>query len=577
MTNDHNEDITAVEDRDLRALFAPRRPDAERFRAGVVERLRRAGGGGSAVAAARASSAWRERAASLLPALPPGTSLGSTLGSWLSLPALLVVSCGAAFWRGDRSLVAALRRARSTMARRQPSGVRATFWQRNASWLRAGLVGVAFGALGWVVDLATIEDAVLAVLLGSMLVLVSRIGSLAAHHGAPTEAVGACVADVLLAAIFGLLVWNVASDGAASVGALGPAWWVLVWGQLLVQTLRYWQLHRFGLAAFWGLLAVGVGALIVGGLAAPSGRAVLREELATASPAGQDGPHWRALELCGEALRAAGEDLPDLSTLRRQMAAVVAAEPGPWPETWSAGARLGLITADQWRVLERTEYVGSYLPRLLIDRGRFNFFGHDRYQLEARLATGELSEGEREHLVARIEQSWPKAGAPNPGVDVGLALLCVQWLDRLGRGDLVTPRVPELRELLARLWVAPAAANHSRGAGGFAARAGDRASLLETIDAVELLVRIGPPPEVELPALRTFLRQHVNGRVDGHEKQALACLVLLDAALHTPARGAWQWLVDERLLVGSLLLVVLSLRAVWFTRPLGAVGRGAQP
>ncbi|HEX6813459.1 MAG TPA: hypothetical protein VF384_17705 [Planctomycetota bacterium] len=44
--------------------------------------------------------------------------------------------------------------------------------------------------------------------------------------------------------------------------------------------------------------------------------------------------------------------------------------------------------------------------------------------------------------------------------------------------------------------------------------------LLATPDAVELLVRIGPPPEIELPALRAFLRQHVNGAVDGHGNQA---------------------------------------------------------
>ena len=123
-------------------------------------------------------------------------------------------------------------------------------------------------------------------------------------------------------------------------------------------------------------------------------------------------------------------------------------------------------------------------------------------------------------------------------------------------------------------------ANRAAEAGGFASL-GDRAYLPETIDALELLVRVGPPPEIAVPALRAFLQRHVRGApwasLDGYRKQAIAGLVLLDAALPMPPRGVGQWLVDERLLVGSLLLVMLALRAVWFTRPLGARGRGALP
>jgi hypothetical protein len=581
-TNQDDRRVTATEDPELRALFAPRRPDAERFRSGVAERLRRAdaGGGGGGATAQPARATWRERAASMLPALPPGTSLGSNWAAWLSLPALLFVGCLAAFWRGDRSLVRALQSARSTMPRRQPSGVQGTFWQRHSMWLRAGLLGLVVAGLGFLLGPEAMEDVLLVVLLGSMLVLAGQVGALAAHHGAPTEAVGACAVDLLLAAIFGLGFAGMFGDSVLSV-AIDSAGLVLAAGAMVVEVLRRWRTREFKIAMCWGVVVAAFACACISRWFAPAGSAALRLELAQADPARGDEQHWRALELCGEALRAAGEAAPDLSSLRGHLANVIASQPQSWPTTWSAGARLGLITPQQWQQLERTEYVAYHLRNILVDRGSLALFSHDRYLLDALLATTDIGDGERAHLVARIERSWPAVDAPNPGVDLGKALLCVQWLDRLGRPDLVTARVPLLRELLRVHWVAPGAANGAMGTGGFASQPGARAWLPETIDALELMVRVGPPPEIDVGALRAFLQRHVGGaplaRLDGSGKQAFAGLVLLDAGLHLPPRGVAQWLLDERLIVGSLLLVVLALRAVWHTRPLSVRGRGALP
>ena len=79
--------------------------------------------------------------------------------------------------------------------------------------------------------------------------------------------------------------------------------------------------------------------------------------------------------------------------------------------------------------------------------------------------------------------------------------------------------------------------------------------------------------------VRSHLRQrvafHSMASLDGWGKQAYAGLALLNATWGAPSR--WQWLLDQRLAIGCLLLVLLALRAVWFTRPLGRPGQGAMP
>jgi hypothetical protein len=190
------------------------------------------------------------------------------------------------------------------------------------------------------------------------------------------------------------------------------------------------------------------------------------------------------------------------------------------------------------------------------------------------LAADPPTAGERDHLAARADATWPGADDRMP---LALAWLAAQWLLRLGRDDLLQAHRGDAHALLARHQV-----RDGDGRGGFTDFLELQHGATEaTLRALELMEHFGAPPEVDLPALhdwieRTWHRQRRLSRGNGALEE-LAARLRFARLFEVPRRSTLQRIVDERVFLATCMLAVLCLYATWLARPPARAGQGALP
>ena len=173
-----------------------------------------------------------------------------------------------------------------------------------------------------------------------------------------------------------------------------------------------------------------------------------------------------------------------------------------------------------------------------------------------------LTDEERAHVVERLDATWPDLDAPG---DLRVTRLVCDLLGVYGAEDRVDARAASIRASLARLEGAP----KGRDQGGFRSYFGD--SLIDgdgTMNALWLIERVGVPEGFDaFGAHRTLdkeaRRQWLGHDVRGPSLVAAASLQALRRVAGEPRRGIVRALGDEHLTLGSLLLVLLCLWAIW--------------
>lgn len=584
--------VRMADEAELRALLAPRRPDAAAFRAGVAARVLARGDRGGATAGrsdhgAGGVSAWQRRAAALLPAVPfpgNGTATG-VFTSLLSLPALLLASSVALFVRSDRRL----RRSLPHPEDHTEPSPRGSRWlgQMVGSGMLGSLIGAGLLAIGMLAGHGWVSTAILVLLLLSMLAVAAQVTDLARQHLAPFEPIATFLANLMLAALLGCFAWanGVQSGGGAARLGMEACQLLLMAGLLTVEFLRYRHTGRT-----WRLLVNGIVLLpllaLNGAMITSPGLATLRDRLTHAAPAFDDLTGWDTAALLGDTLRAAGQPLPALPALRARLQRALDDGTEPHPVVWTAAARLDLLDAADWRRLGARPLEAYALAQLVDAQGTVPQAPYAEYLLHARLAQQPLTAAERETLVQRLDRAWPKADDGNGIQHLGQALLLVRWLRQLDRGDLVAAHTPELHDLLHRHYAAPAVAELWSTPGGFASLPEPTlcADFTATRLALQLIAEVGAPPDVPLADIAGYLRQTGREaplsallRRSTVHAQMQAGLVLLTEGIGVPPRPLLQVLVDERLFLGALLFVVLCLRALWLARPTLPAAVGALP
>ena len=643
--HEENQSTTMLEEGELRAMFAPRRPDAAQFSAGIAQRLAAAAAANSADAADDSQQSDQQRdsvqqtdsdqqtdrvqqtdrdqqtashqqsdkkqanqargphrdgdastsqrslgrqAASILPGVPAGGASGKSLLTTLGMPFVLLVGAIVAFGRGLRGVDPATYRDQP-----KPSD-RAT--KNNTSFLTllpaiGSLLGIAAMATFWIAGSNAATHLVTLGLIVGMLIMTWHIGQTARSGVASSVQIGRAIILLLLAAVFGCWAWLgsvIIFDGDSLFGHSGVGW--VLWLGTVCACLLVAQQSRHldpGIGMFLFLVLPLLGATSLELPSDTKGR--VRSHLNSLWLSPENLTYWSSAQVLGHALEATGEQLPAMPEVRKRVAAAVVAEAElpsrPWsaevraqvsvkestvhPQVWSTAARLGLLDREQLALLATTDFTPARLNNLLERNGPLSHAPSNDYLLDCLLASRELTGQEREHLVQRIDASWPQ---PGQQIDaLGQAKLLAGWLDRLGRRDMVLRRRDELHDLLIRHWITEARAQSLTRPGGFTTYPQhDWSDIRATGDAIALMEFVGAPDELQLNHVRAFLRHSYRTSLLGRMitgksvlgQQAEASLLLLNEGIRIPDRGWLAFLIGERTMLAALLLVLLGLRAI---------------
>ncbi len=578
-------DFSSTLEAELFELFKPYRPDPQAFREGVQKRIAklRAERGDleesdappdehDAKLETRQAPAWVRKAASFLP--PDfGSLLLSSGKGWsaaLLLPALTLGALFGAFFMGKRSIARSMREAAPAPAPPPRRGYETlpNREQRMGSLLAdaariALLVLAAFGFAGSFSGV----DVFLVVLLASTFAMTLQIRGAARAGTLDRDSVSALCGGIIFTMWVGCwflanprqLAWQPDSVLGAQA-ALVVVVTAIVATVALVEGLRPSRVVRVVAACgFW--LALSVPVLTLSG----PGRVRAFVESQTLDASRERA--WSEVAGSVEALRDVGVNDLDLSRMRAEFERAIRHGWNAQFTAWTAGARTGTIDREHWRLLAaRPEHARRL--RALIDEDGPLFWPASytyEYVLSMLLATHELTDDERVRLTERVVQSWP---GPEHIQPLGRMKQCVQWFDLLGRSDLVDARRAEIRQLISRYQVRDSERRWWRRPGAF--RAGDDypTSVEATVDAVELMARVGPPDDVDLRRVRGYLRSHAarEGLFSDDDPvrkaPARAALLRLERQIGLPERSWLEALVAERLLIGVLLLVALCWTAI---------------
>lgn len=607
--NDNANGNLTVEERELRALFAPRRPDAAQFSAGIAQRLAAAANagdddnhnnsvaGGSTDTQAGTQSLGKQslgtpslgkQAASVLPGVPLAGASGKSLLTTLTLPFLLLLGAIAAFVRGLRGVDPATYRYQP-----QPSA-RATKTNRHLQDVLpyiGSLVGIAAIATFLVGGGAAGTHLLTLCLIVAMLTMTWHIGQTARSGVSSSVHVGRSVIMLLLGAVFGCWAWLggvMVFDGDSVFGHHGVGW-VLWLGTVAACLLIIAQSRRLDVAGCVVLFLM-LPLLGASKLELPTDtEARVRSYLADLSLEPDDMSNWSPAGDMAHALAATGAAPMPLPLVRERVAKAIrdakelAQQPltpaieaqnqidarDVHPQVWSTAVRLNMVDAQQLQQLASESSTHSKLDSLLADSGPLRIARSDDFLLDCLLATRELTGQERDHLVQRIDGSWPDLAENTDALQQARA--CVRWLERLGRHDTVLARRDVLHKVLMRHWVTQTRAVSFSRPGGFCTYAdSNSAGIGATVDAVAIIEFAGAPQELSLHHVRAFLRHQVKASLFGRQwmglavswQQAEATMLLLEDGIGLPERSWLTILVGESMMLAALMLVLLALRAI---------------
>jgi hypothetical protein len=311
-----------------------------------------------------------------------------------------------------------------------------------------------------------------------------------------------------------------------------------------------------------------------------SSPAALRDQLASMQLNPGELGDWSEAAALHHTLQSLGAPLPDLSELKTKLESAIDSGVDCHPEVWSSALQMDLIDAAHRARLAQHPYEQTKLSDLRTRSGALRYIRFEAYLVGLLREELDGDPALRRHIADRIEASWPEPDAYGPLED---ALLCVRALDAIG----ATTRADALREptqaLLVSHWVSSGAWFFSK-AGGFTS---DPVKFRTSFDdqtwfAVQLMERFGVPPEIDLRLLRGHLR--TESRVMFFDTafslnaMSRASLRVLEDKIGMPPRSPLQRVLDERLLIASLLLVGLCLLAIRLAPSFEPdTSRGAQP
>lgn len=545
-----------VDDADLLALFARRRPDPDAFARGVQQRLLERGDhdGGAAPLA---------RAAGRVPL--DLSALGASKWTTVAPPTLLLTLVAGVF-------LASMRWLRSTIARAPVRTARVPLGFSSAAEQVAtfALCGVLLAGMWLLPTTAWTGDGFLLLLLAAMVTLVLVVRRTAATQGLNRAMVATLGIGCLQSlAVFGLF-WMMRD---------GPFAGAAQWQTATAVTLASGMLFLLPAAPrSWWSVAIGVGVL---------GWVSLHDS-------GTREPDLDSLATFVAEARAPTDpfvDCDDLAKIVRELeangravalppavdAALVAArdtENGAF-FALTAEARLGRIDAAEWRRLAERRDHAAMLDRLLRQTHPLQPMQSDYYQVAMLVTARELDDATRDRLAQRV-----MAGLDAPTFPLQATAEAARWLDALGRGEMLDRRREAIHELLVRFQY-----SGPLEPGGFCPRLDNPHSNHEAnADALDLMERFGIPSGVDLPALHRHLRRQSRlfARMPlAESRYQLTAFVdrLRLERLHggAPLRSPLRTLHEERAFVAMLLLVALCLWATWAAPQREVLRAGAMP
>lgn len=273
-------------------------------------------------------------------------------------------------------------------------------------------------------------------------------------------------------------------------------------------------------------------------------------------------------------LQSTGDVEVDISRPAEVLRAAVHAGADLHPRTLNAGLRGGLFDRAALDVLAEGRDVER--AQDLLEPGR-RVHGIEYAAPGIRLlhATEELTPGQRENLVAAVAASWPD----EPGIGrLGEMVEACELFELLGAPGEVQARRDSIHAALARSWVAEREAwwGHPGGFSAYDDGHRETSDHAATLHAVELMERVGVPPEVDLARVRAYLRRETEsnlvnplGRINFFNHVPSLALARFEAELAPLLqRSLAERLHDERLPLAALLAILYGLFALWRARPL---------
>jgi hypothetical protein len=562
--------------RDEREPQSERAVDATRGRGAQVESSARATQRRSEMAGdSRAPNAaepplWVRKAAACFPPEFGALLLSSGKG-WsaaLLLPVLVLGAAFGVFFAGLRSINRSVREAAPAPAPAQrprdvPNIAADSGPGRFVAWaqLAIPLSGLALVlAPFWGAGQRAV-DVLLAVISVAMVMLAVQVRGLARAGLLERRFVAQVCVGALMHLVCGCFLWiqslrveapySITSTVTGLVGVLG-AMLLIVW--------RRRSIPLYGLV----LATLVLPAFLSTPLATdPAER--LREFVRAAKLHANELSDWGAVDAAVATLRACNEPAPELENLRAEVQYAIEREVDAHPVVWTAAARLGLVTHEQWRALSTRKLESFRLAQLLSRPEPLHLHDYDEYQLHMLLATRALSAAERLHLVERVDRSWP---GPEAKLALEPTLACVRWLDLLGHGERVDARREQLHGLLLRHWVNPEHGGYSDGGFADLPETNPSSSAPPTYAALQLMVRVGVPRGLDVGALHDHLRREtrrtllLSPSLIAHNALDYAALLRVEHQIGLPELSWFERLIAERVLLAVVLILALCVYAI---------------
>jgi hypothetical protein len=592
---------------ELVELFRPRRTDPEAFRRGVqrhIDARSDAGGGRDGTHGASADadkddageSTWLRRVAAFLPDPMLGALSGSAVGKLagaklfpaaLAIPVLLLGTALGAFAASARSLQRSASQAKPIELTRRRHGMGLPVNRE----LGLGSVFITALQLGGLILMLAAPlvggiwaiDTIFVLLLVSMAALVISIRGFARAGWFARSEVAHLCAGVLLSLFMGCFLWMGSFHVADPHSELGIGWSVAVVLLGIPLCLAYSSAMLSLLAVLaWFLCLFALNPL---GWTRTSPDA-LREQIARIELEPLDLSNWRQVAALQRALELTGHEPADLSSVERELEAALEAadaDSRKWtagvdvhPQVWTSALQMGLIDAEHRALLAQRDLNPFKLKQLRAEI-ELHLVESDEYAFWLLRDEPGLSAATRTSIAARLEATWPEVGKHGALAD---ALLCVRGLELLGFPERAEALRERARHLLVAHWV-PSSPVSGRSGGFTPNPLQFRTSMDDsTWHAVQLMQRYGVPPEIDTRFLRGHLRSESRVRLMDRKPElqahSRAALLVLEEGIGLPPRSVVQRVLDERLLLASVLLVVLCLLAIRLAPAIGERA-GAQP
>ncbi len=564
-----------VIDQRLRAALGDLRPDPEAFESGVKDRMAGAEANDAtedgAHAAIAALPGWVRAAASVLPvpflaggkvlagaAKTAPLSVGSKLLGWLALPAVAVCLALGGF------VFAVVQTRRATSAEAASANA-AEYKQAMSAWMRrwGWLAALYFGAL-YVALLTSHGGLLFAGLVGSFFVFAFALIALARAGLATRQAIGSlCGAGFWLLSMFFGMGMGASATPHLLAPALVPAVWYLGWGifaaiQFHGRSRDVDEKTRKGRAL--ALCMVPVVALLVGWVIVPRLMPTTAEDVQEYVESFDRAKHgsatWEDWEFCATWLRESGRTY-DERRPRALFEATLRGAQGPY--MLSRGMRAGLLRPGDFRGLRELEKRRTHLLRPSMTFKRLFYTDQDDWAVRVTLAEGGFTPAERAFLAERlIADLKDAAGDDKPFRVLEDTLRITQLLELLGHPiDLATWR-PQVHKWLE------ACHKHDgsgfRRGGGFATYPSGAPSYDGTYYAVALMRIYGYPASIDANEVRSFLQD--DSKATTGKYIVTITKDMFEALPDVPKPTFWDYIVYERMLIVSILLVLLCLYAM---------------